>query len=110
MAICRDAQPASASMIHARNSDTRTLDVPRFNEAFMMHTSTSLHYGVIASCDIASRMMQGSAGRSLVKEMHAEAISFRHATRRSEESRVGKEWVSLGGSRWSRYNYKNNYT
>src|SRR3546814_20419386 len=98
MAICRDAQPASASMIHARNSDTRTLDVPRFNEAFMMHTSTSLHYGVIASCDIASRMMQGSAGRSLVQEMHDEAISFRHATRhiehelRSEERRVGKEW------------------
>lgn len=70
---------SQASMIHARNGRTRALDVDRFNEAFMMHTSTSPHYGVIASCDVASRMMAGRAGRSLVEQMHKEAIAFRRA-------------------------------
>src|SRR3546814_15459416 len=86
MAICRDAQPASASMIHARNSDTRTLDVPRFNEAFLMHTSTSLHYGVIAYSDLATRLMPGRAGRSLVTEMHEEPLRFRQPTRQDEHA------------------------
>ena len=70
---------SQASMIHARNSRTRDLDVERFNEAYMMHTSTSPHYGVIASCDVASRMMEGRAGRSLIDQMHTEAIAFRRA-------------------------------
>ena len=70
---------SQASMIHVRNAASRELDVARFNEAFMMHTSTSPHYGVIASCDIASRMMAGDAGRSLVQEMHDEATAFRRA-------------------------------
>ncbi|KRG45004.1 lysine decarboxylase [Stenotrophomonas pictorum JCM 9942] len=70
---------SQASMIHVRNSANRDLDVARFNESFMMHTSTSPHYGIIASCDVASRMMTGSAGQSLVQEMHDEAIAFRHA-------------------------------
>ncbi|MEO7066528.1 MAG: Orn/Lys/Arg decarboxylase N-terminal domain-containing protein, partial [Rhodanobacter sp.] len=70
---------SQASMIHARNSRTRELDAERFNEAFMMHTSTSPNYAVIASCDIAARMMDGRAGRSLVEQMHKEAIAFRRA-------------------------------
>ena len=68
-----------ASMIHVRNSAQRNLDAERFNESFMMHTSTSPHYGVIAACDVASKMMEGDAGRSLVQEMHDEAIAFRRA-------------------------------
>lgn len=70
---------SQASMIHARNGRGRALDVDRFNEAYMMHTSTSPHYGLIASCDIASRMMRGRAGRGLVEQMHKEAIAFRRA-------------------------------
>lgn len=66
-------------MIHVRNSAQRDLDAERFNESFMMHTSTSPHYGVIAACDVASKMMEGDAGRSLVQEMHDEAIAFRRA-------------------------------
>ena len=66
-------------MIHVRNSAQRNLDAERFNESFMMHTSTSPHYGVIAACDVASKMMEGDAGRSLVQEMHDEAIAFRRA-------------------------------
>src|SRR6476659_3516891 len=41
---------SQASMIHVLNSQTESLDMARFNEAFMMHTSTSPQYGIIASC------------------------------------------------------------
>jgi arginine decarboxylase len=58
---------SQASMIHVRNAATRELDAERFNEAFMMHTTTSPHYGVIAACDVASKMMEGAAGESLVQ-------------------------------------------
>ena len=70
---------SQASMIHVRNAASRELDTARFNESFMMHTSTSPLYGIIASCDISSRMMEGEAGRSLVQEMHDEAVTFRIA-------------------------------
>ena len=51
----------------------------RFNEAFMMHTSTSPQYGIIASCDVAAAMMEQPAGRALVQETIDEALSFRRA-------------------------------
>lgn len=87
---------SQASMIHVRNAANRRLDVARFNEAFMMHTSTSPHYGVIAACDIASKMMAGDAGRSLVQEMHDEATAFRRAMLhvRSDLGR-GDWWYSV---------------
>jgi arginine decarboxylase len=87
---------SQASMIHARNSKTRELDADRFNEAFMMHTSTSPHYGIIASCDISSRMMEGRAGRSLIEQMHKEAIAFRRAVLHVGDSlKKGDWWFSV---------------
>jgi arginine decarboxylase len=87
---------SQASMIHARNGRTRSLDVDRFNESFMMHTSTSPHYGVIASCDVASRMMAGRTGRVLVDQMHKEAIAFRRAMLHVGDSiRKGSWWFEV---------------
>jgi arginine decarboxylase len=68
-----------ASMLHVQNSEQQKLDFHRFNEAFMMHTSTSPQYGIIASIDVAAGMMAGPVGRSLVQETHDEAMSFRRA-------------------------------
>ena len=59
--------------------ERRQLDMARFNEAFMMHTSTSPQYGIIASCDVAAAMMEQPAGRALVQETIDEALSFRRA-------------------------------
>lgn len=70
---------SQASMIHIQHAETKRLDVTRFNEAFMMHTSTSPQYGIIASCDVAAAMMEQPAGRALVQETIDEAISFRRA-------------------------------
>ena len=70
---------SQSSMIHVQHSEKQRLDMARFNEAFMMHTSTSPQYGIIASCDVAAAMMEQPAGRALVQETIDEALSFRRA-------------------------------
>ncbi len=67
---------SQASMVHVKQG-RRTIPFDTFNEAFMMHTSTSPQYGIIASCDVATRMMQGAAGRTLVLDSIDEAVVFR---------------------------------
>ena len=80
---------SQASMIHIQESDKRKIDTTRFNDAFMMHGSTSPHYGIIASLDVSSAMMEGAAGRSIVQETHDEAMNFRHAL-----AAIGKRFKS----------------
>src|SRR4249920_872202 len=70
---------SQASMIHVQNGVTRRVDMTRFNDALMMHTSTSPQYGIIASCDVAAAMMEQPAGRALVQETIDEALGFRRA-------------------------------
>ncbi|MGY4829259.1 Orn/Lys/Arg family decarboxylase [Sphaerotilaceae bacterium SBD11-9] len=70
---------SQASMIHIQESDKRKIDTTRFNDAFMMHGSTSPHYGIMASLDVSSAMMDGPSGRSIVQETHDEAMGFRQA-------------------------------
>jgi len=67
---------SQGSMLHVKQG-ARPFDHDRFNEAYMMHSSTSPLYGIIASLDVASRMMQGGMGRQLVEEALEEAIIFR---------------------------------
>ena len=62
-------------MIHVQNGEKRHVDMTRFNDAFMMHTSTSPQYGIIASCDVAAAMMEQPAGRALVQETIDEALA-----------------------------------
>ena len=76
-------------MIHVQHSETQRLDMARFNEAFMMHTSTSPQYGIIASCDVAAAMMEQPAGRALVQETIDEALSFRRAMTAVEAATQG---------------------
>lgn len=83
---------SQASIILAEDSDQQTLDRSRFNEAFMMHTSTSPHYGIIASIDVATGMMAGEPGRSLVQETLDEALSFRLAMQQTAERLDEDEW------------------
>jgi len=81
-----------ASMLHVQNSEQQKLDFARFNEAFMMHTSTSPQYGIIASIDVAAGMMAGPAGRSLVQETHDEAMSFRRAMANVQGNLKKNDW------------------
>lgn len=79
-------------MIHVQDGSQRQLDRDRFNEAFMMHISTSPQYSILASLDVASSMMEGPAGRSLLQEMFDEALSFRRALANLREHIAADDW------------------
>jgi arginine decarboxylase len=68
---------SQGSMIHVRSAERAPVVPSRFNEAYMMHGSTSPFYPMIACLDVASSMMDGTGGRTLVNEAIREAIHFR---------------------------------
>jgi arginine decarboxylase len=68
-----------ASMVHIKLSPRAPLDFDQFNEAFMMHGTTSPFYPLIASLDVAAAMMDEPAGTTLMEETINDAISFRKA-------------------------------
>lgn len=67
---------SQSSMLHVKKGK-KGLDLSLFNEAFMMHTSTSPQYAIIASLDVATKMMEGNAGKVLLEDTIEEAILFR---------------------------------
>jgi arginine decarboxylase len=69
----------------------RKLDRHLFNEAYLMHTSTSPQYAIIASCDVAAAMMEAPGGPALVEESISEALDFRRAMRKVDKE-YGKDW------------------
>jgi arginine decarboxylase len=86
---------SQSSMIHIQKGQSSRLDMARFNEAFMMHTSTSPQYGIIASCDVAAAMMEQPAGRALVQETIDEAFSFRRAMTAVQKQLVDSWWFDV---------------
>jgi arginine decarboxylase len=68
-----------ASMVHIKLSPRAPLEFDQFNEAFMMHGTTSPFYPLIASLDVAAAMMDEPAGTTLMEETISDAISFRKA-------------------------------
>ena len=67
------------SMVHVKLSDRAPMDFDQFNEAFMMHGTTSPFYPLIASLDVAAAMMDEPAGHTLMDETLQDAVSFRKA-------------------------------
>jgi arginine decarboxylase len=86
---------SQASMIHVQNAQNQQLDMAHFNDAFMMHTSTSPQYGIIASCDVAAAMMEQPAGRALVQETIDEALSFRRAMAAVQKDLKSSWWFTV---------------
>ena len=83
---------SQASYIHVRDGKG-AIDHHRFNQAYMMHTSTSPLYAIVASNDITSAMMDGSGGHSLTQEVIDEAVDFRQAVGRvRREFARKKDW------------------
>jgi arginine decarboxylase len=82
---------SQASQILVSEPENKKLNHHIFNEAYMMHTSTSPQYSIIASCDVAAAMMEQPGGTALVEESIAEALDFRRAM-----AKVDKEW----GKNW----------
>jgi arginine decarboxylase len=82
---------SQASQIIVQDSDTRKLDRHAFNEAYLMHTSTSPQYAIIASCDVSAAMMEPPGGTALVGESIAEALDFRRAMLKVDDE-FGNDW------------------
>ncbi|MDX2422283.1 MAG: Orn/Lys/Arg decarboxylase N-terminal domain-containing protein [Amphritea sp.] len=85
-----------ASMIHVKESERAPLAFNDFNDAFMMHGTTSPYYPIIASIDVAVSMMSGRSGFTLVQESIEDAIGFRKAVvsvaRQIKEEDGENEW------------------
>ncbi|TAJ44180.1 Orn/Lys/Arg family decarboxylase [Methanofollis fontis] len=96
---------SQGSMIHigdAHSPEERRIDPGVFNEAFMMHTSTSPQYSIVASLDVAAKMMEGDSGTVLIADTIEEAVIFRQKmvqlSRQVAEDEVEAErrwWFSL---------------
>jgi len=80
-----------ASQILVQDAQQNMLDRDVFNEAYLMHTSTSPQYSIIASCDVAAAMMEAPGGTALVEESIMEALDFRRAMRKVDEE-WGTDW------------------
>ena len=82
---------SQASQVLIQDAAERKLDRHLFNEAYLMHTSTSPQYAIIASCDVAAAMMEAPGGPALVEESISEALDFRRAMRKVDEE-FGDDW------------------
>lgn len=67
---------SQASMLHIRNGSHVEIDRDEINESYMMHGSTSPQYSMIASLDVATKMMDDS-GPTLMNDAITEAVNLR---------------------------------
>ncbi len=88
---------SQASQILVQDCENRQLDRDVFNEAYLMHTSTSPQYSIIASCDVAAAMMEAPGGTALVEESITEALDFRRAMRKVDEEWGVDWWFKVWG-------------
>ncbi len=82
---------SQASMVHLHDSDG-LLSATALEEAFMMHTSTSPQYGIIASLDVASRMMDGPQGTALIDDTIDQALAFRRELAAAADDCAPDDW------------------
>ncbi len=88
---------SQASQVLVQDAQNRKLDRHLFNEAYLMHTSTSPQYAIIASCDVAAAMMEAPGGTALVEESLLEALDFRRAMRKVAKDYDKDWWFKVWG-------------
>ncbi|MFV9075044.1 Orn/Lys/Arg decarboxylase N-terminal domain-containing protein [Serratia fonticola] len=83
---------SQASLIGIRDG-RNTVPHERFNEAYMMHASTSPLYPIIVSNEVSAEMMSGVGGIALTTESITEAVSFRKAIRKiRRQAHIERDW------------------
>ena len=75
-------------------ADPNKLDPHLFNEAYLMHSSTSPQYAIIASCDVSAAMMEAPGGRAWWKR-----ASTNRSTSGVPCARSTRNTARTGGSR-----------
>lgn len=88
---------SQASQILVQDAENNKLDRDIFNEAYLMHTSTSPQYSIVASIDVAAAMMEAPGGTALVEESLMEALDFRRAMRKVAEDWGTDWWFKVWG-------------
>ncbi len=88
---------SQASQILVQDAENNKLDRDIFNEAYLMHTSTSPQYAIVASIDVAAAMMEAPGGTALVEESLMEALDFRRAMRKVDEEWGADWWFKVWG-------------
>lgn len=88
---------SQASQILVQDAENNQLDRDVFNEAYLMHTSTSPQYSIVASIDVAAAMMEAPGGTALVEESLMEALDFRRAMRKIDEEWGTDWWFKVWG-------------
>ncbi|MGA2112343.1 MAG: Orn/Lys/Arg decarboxylase N-terminal domain-containing protein [Anaerolineales bacterium] len=84
---------SQASLINVRDG-RKPVEHARFNEAFMMHASTSPQYAIITSNEVSAAMMDGVGGLTLTTESIAEAVAFRKVLCRAHHAATAKgDWM-----------------
>nr|WP_038381482.1 lysine decarboxylase LdcC [Pantoea sp. IMH] len=76
---------SQASLIHIKGE----YDEHTFNEAYMMHTTTSPNYSIVASIETAAAMLRGNPGRRLINRSVERALHFRREVQRLREESEG---------------------
>ncbi|KAI9029477.1 lysine decarboxylase [Hyaloraphidium curvatum] len=87
---------SQAAMLHVRAGARGNVPHPHLNESFMMQSSTSPQYAIMASIDVAGAMVENSlgagpgkagwAGSGIIAASIAEAVRFRRKMARMGES------------------------
>jgi len=72
---------SQASLIHIKGD----YDEQTFNEAYMMHTTTSPNYSIVASIETAAAMLRGNPGKRLINRSVERALHFRREVQRLRE-------------------------
>ena len=83
---------SQASMLHIKNGGKVKIDPVLFNESYMMHGSTSPQYNMIASLDVATKMMADN-GETMMQDIILEAVQLRkEVVRLQREFRENNDW------------------
>ncbi len=76
---------SQASLIHIKGD----YDEHTFNEAYMMHTTTSPNYSIVASIETAAAMLRGNPGKRLINRSIERALNFRREVQRLRDQYDG---------------------
>jgi len=76
---------SQASLIHIKGD----YDEETFNEAYMMHTTTSPSYPLVASIETAAAMLRGNPGKRLINRSVERALHFRKEIQRLRQEADG---------------------
>ena len=77
---------SQSSMIHIKGCFNEHI----LNENYMMHTSTSPFYPIVASCEVSAAMMRGNQGYDLINDSIGLALDFRAEIKRLKKQ--NKDW------------------